>query len=239
MPAAPSTTEIEDLQRLVGNEQLVVIKDKAALLEARIKQWKAAAELAQKRLPAWTTVESLARHCEGIDGGEAIREQVDAVRGGRLLLEPIDPVAPLRMALAKLARGAVDANYSAHTAAYKHAMATLTTNGLWSKIEEAARSEILAVVGLTEPAKPDVSTDEALVELLDRRPLSTARAEVDAVPGRVAQAIERAAKRLEPKVQAVAIERATLRTEADLDAWLGRQRETLSTAIKQGPVLVS
>jgi hypothetical protein len=239
MPVAPSTTDIEDLQRLVGNEQLVAIKDKAALLEAKIKQWKAAAELAQKRQPGWATVESLARHCAGVEGGEPIREQVEAVRSGRLLLEPIDPVAPLRMALAKLLRGAVDANYSAHTAAYKQAMNTLAANGLWSKIDAAARSEILATVGLIEPAKPDVSTDETLAELLDRRPLSTARAEVDAVPGRVAQAIERAAKRLEPKVQAVAIERATLRTEADLDAWLGRQRETLSTAIKQGPVLVS
>lgn len=239
MPAAPPTTDVEDMQRLVGNEQLVAIKDKGALLEVKIKQWKAAAELGGKRLSGWATVESMARHCNAIQAAEPICEQVEAVRSGRLLLEPTDPVAPLRVALAKLLRAAVDENYSLHAAAYEQVMSTLSTSSVWSKIDESVRGEILAAVGLIEPSKPDVSTDEALVALLDRRPLSTARAEVDAIPGRVAQAIERAARRLEPKVQAVAIERVTLRTEAELDAWLIRQRETLAAAIKQGPVLVS
>lgn len=45
VPAAPSTTEIKDIQRLVGNEQLVAIKTKATEWENRIKAWSATRDL--------------------------------------------------------------------------------------------------------------------------------------------------------------------------------------------------
>ena len=64
-------------------------------------------------------------------------------------------------------------------------------------------------------------------------------AERDAIPGRVQQAIERAAKLLEPKVQTVSLERSTLRSEQEVDAWLGRQKSRLLEGLKQGPVLVN
>ena len=51
--------------------------------------------------------------------------------------------------------------------------------------------------------------------------------------------LEQAAKLLEPKVRAISIERSTLSTEADVDAWLERQKKSLVAAIKDGPVLVS
>ena len=92
-------------------------------------------------------------------------------------------------------------------------------------------------MGLAGLAKLEVSTDELLLKALDRRPLSSARAEVDAVPGRVSQAIERAAKQLEPKVRLVAIERATLRNAHDIEDWLDRQKTILLAALRDGPVL--
>ncbi len=87
--------------------------------------------------------------------------------------------------------------------------------------------------------KPDVSSDEALGRHLDGRPLKVALAERDAIPGRVQQAIERAAKLLEPKVQVVSLERSTLRSEQEVDAWLVRQKSRLLEGLKQGPVLVN
>ena len=86
--------------------------------------------------------------------------------------------------------------------------------------------------------KPDVSNDEALGRHLDARPLRVALAEPDAIPRRVQQAIERAAKLLEPKVRSVAIERATLRNEEYVNQWLTHQKLTLLRAIKDGPVLI-
>lgn len=45
--------------------------------------------------------------------------------------------------------------------------------------------------------------------------------------------------RTEPKVRSISIERSTLATADDVDAWVERQKKTLVEAIKDGPVLVS
>jgi len=63
-------------------------------------------------------------------------------------------------------------------------------------------------------------------------------AERDAIAGRVQQAIERAARLLEPRVQTVSVERSTLHDEQEVDAWLGRHKERLVAALKSGPVLI-
>jgi hypothetical protein len=234
----PATTDIEDIQRLVGNEQLVAIKEKAVNLESRIKTWSTARDLAEKRLPSWEVVEHLARHAGDLPEAKPHLDQIDAIRTQRLLLEPTDSVAPIRVAIAGLLRAAVNGAHTAHAAAHEQAVATLAANEIWKKLDSTQQGGILSAVGLVAPVKPDVSSDEALGQHLDARPLRVALAERDAIPGRVQQAIERAAKLLEPKVRSVAIERATLCNEEDVNQWLTRQKLTLLQAIKDGPVLI-
>lgn len=115
----------------------------------------------------------------------------------------------------------------------------VNSNEGWKKLDNTAKATILSEVGLAIPVKPDVSSDEALGRHLDARPLKVAVAERDAIPGRIQQAIERAAKLLEPKVQMIALERSTLRTKEDVDAWLDRQKVKLIDGLKRGPVLVN
>ena len=103
----------------------------------------------------------------------------------------------------------------------------------------ADQGAIKEAVWLKAPTKPEVSNDDALVSHLDQNPLSSVQTEIDAIPGRVAQAIERAAKLLEPKVQTIALERSTLRDAAEVEAWTERQKKTLIDAVANGPVLVS
>jgi hypothetical protein len=94
-------------------------------------------------------------------------------------------------------------------------------------------------VGLVAPAKPDLSTDAALVVALDARNLAARRADADAVAGRVGTALKQAAQLLEPKVQFVALEKATLHTEAEVRQWASRQEAALLAALKSGPVQVA
>jgi hypothetical protein len=164
-------------------------------------------------------------------------DQIEAIRTHRLLLEPTDSVAPIRVAIAGLLREAVNGAHADHAAAYDQALAALAGNENWTKLDPTQQAGILAAVGLTAPVKPDVSSDEALGRHLDGRPLKVALAERDAIPGRVQQAIERAAKLLEPRVRPVPIERATLRNEEDVNQWLIRQKAALLQALKDGPVL--
>ncbi len=239
LPVQPSTTDIEDMQRMVGNEQLVAIKDKSADLESRIKTWTTARDLAAKRLPSWEVVEHLVRHAVDLPEIKLHLDQIEAIRTHRLLLEPTDSVAPIRVAIAGLLREAVNSAHTAHAAAHEQAIAALAGNGIWKKLDSMRQADILNAVGLVAPVKPDVSSDEALGRYLDSRPFRIALAERDAIPGRVQQAIERAAKLLEPMVQAISLERSTLRSEEEVDAWLARQKSKLLEGLKQGPVLVN
>jgi hypothetical protein len=83
-----------------------------------------------------------------------------------------------------------------------------------------------------------VGSEEKLLMELDNRSLAARRAEADAVSGRVANALKRAAQLLEPKVQFVAVDKATLRKEADIIQWLEVQEKKLSAALKNGPVQI-
>ena len=239
LPPVPRITDIDDLRRLAGNEQLSALRERADILECQIQAWRTAAQVATARKPAWALLEKLAQHARDLPAAEAVQGQITAIREQRLLLEPIDPIAPLRQQLARLLREAVTEANAAYRNDYASAVAFLGANDIWNGLPPADRAAILRDVGLSEPIDTDISTDEHLIEALDRRNLAALRAECDAIPARATQAIERAARMLEPKVQAIALERATLRSEPELDAWLTRQRETIVARLKDGPVLLS
>lgn len=239
LPPAPSLTDIADIQRLVGNEQLVAIKDKYSDFETKIKDWQTICELVAKRKPVWDVVESLSSHAQGIAGADAHLEQIAAIRDQRLLLEASDPVAPLRIAIAGLLREAVNTTTAQYTSELESGLKSLDANDLWQKLSSGDQVNIKTAVGLTPLAKPDITSDESLLAHLNTKSLNSTRTEMDAIPGRVQQAIERAAKILEPKVQHVTLERMTLRNETDVNDWLERQRMRLTEAVKQGPVLIN
>jgi len=238
LPAIPATTELEDLERLVGNERLVAIKDKAPDLEQRINDWKALYTLAEQRCPIWEVVTKLARHAKSLEDAKPHLDQIEAIRDQRLLLDSTDHVSPLRKDLADLLRSEVNRFQKENTLAYKKGISTLKANDSWAQISEPDQKTIMADVGLSEASPPSVKTDEELAAHLESRPLTAARAVIDAIPQRVSQAIQRAAKQLEPEVQTITLERATLRTEADVNQWTEKQKKRLLDALKKGPVLI-
>ena len=239
LPASPAVTEIEDIQRLVGNEQLVAIKNKAGDWEKSIKTWQAANKLVNDRLPKWGLVQRLAKHATPIIEAKSHLDEIEAIVAQRLLLESSDPASGIRKALADILRKTVKDSFAAHKAAFDGAMQALDANEVWKKVPPADQDAIKNAVGLKAPSKPEVSKDETLAGHLDQKPLSSAQAEIDAISGRVGQAIERAAKLLEPKIQTIALERSTLRDAAEVEAWVERQKKILMDAVANGPVLVS
>jgi hypothetical protein len=231
--------DIEDIRAHVGNDQLAGIRDKAADFEKRIKEWTKTKALVDTRKPIWEMVERLTRYAASLPAAEEHLNQVEAVRSQRLLLEPTDPVSPLRSALADALRKALlDAN-SDYEKAHTAGVSALEGNPLWQRLRLEDRTSIVMNVGLAAPTAVDVSSDASLLVALDSKSLSARQAEADAVPGRVQRALEQAARLLEPKVRPIAIERATLVTEADVQQWVQRQQQILLVAIKDGPVLVN
>jgi hypothetical protein len=237
-PARPSLTDIEDLEARIGNDRLAALRAKAEDLKARIAAWQTTRALLAKRLPAWQTLEQLAQHAARLPEAKSILDQCQAIRDNRLLLAEPDPVAPLLIALADLLRKAINAAHDSHQAAYQAAMEKLAADAVWQSIPAADQARILQDVGLAASEKPDLGSETTLLAALQSISLAARRAEAEAIPGRVDKALQLAAQQIEPKVQFVAVDRALLKTEADVDAWLARQRQKLIDALKDGPVQV-
>jgi hypothetical protein len=238
LPARPSLTDIEDIEKLVGNDRLANLRAKADDLRARIAQWKKTRELISKRLPAWGTLERLTTHAGAVAEAKPWIEQRDAILSNRRLLAEPDPVAPVLKALADLLRQAVNAAHSAHESAYRKAMETLAADAVWCKVSTADQARILKDASLEAPARPDLGSDQALLSALDAKNLAARRTEAEAIPARVEKARQQAAQLVEPKIQFVAVERRVLKTEADVEAWLASERTKLIAALKSGPVQV-
>ena len=239
LPSARTTTELDDLKKLVGNEQLVAIRRKAGEIEKLIEEWKKARDLAGQRKMVWGVVERLAKHANEIPEAKEQVAQVEAIRNERMLLNATDPVAPVRTALAELLRDSARKLNETNQKSYDTVVAKLDDSGTWSEIPESERMRIMSEVGLTAPPTIDISSDEALLATLDRRPLSTLQAEGDALTGRMQRALELAARYLEPKVKTISVERTTLRSAEDVHGWLTRQEKVLLDAVAVGPVLVN
>ncbi|MDP3940576.1 MAG: BREX system P-loop protein BrxC [Deltaproteobacteria bacterium] len=239
LPQPPSQAVIQELRALVGNEQLVAIRNRAEDLKKEIESWKKTADLAAQRRPTWALVEHLTRHAASIPAAREAISQAEAIWAGRMLLEPNDPATPVRAALAGMLRQAVTEANSERQRAYTAGTARLESSSVWKRLPGPDQTKILSDVALVKPGTEDVRTDEALLAALDRHTLEARRSEADAVAGRVERALELAARALEPKVQMVSLERATLRTEAEVGEWLDRQKVRLTEALKHGPVFVS
>jgi hypothetical protein len=85
-----------------------------------------------------------------------------------------------------------------------------------------------------------MADDEKLAESLDRRPLGQWQAEIRGVADLLVSAAQKAAQLSAPQTQRAMVERGTIvRSEDEVDAWLGRQRTTLVAAVKRGPVVIS
>ena len=239
LPAPPSVVDIEDVRRMSGNERLAAIRDNAKAWEENAGKWRKAVELVAERQPTWRLVERLAAHARGVEKAGALLSEVVAVRDGRQLLEDANPAADIRKQLAVLLRETVRAGSEIQDAAFAEALRTLEANETWRRTQSVDRDEIMKDVGLIAPEKPDVATDEALADLLDRRSLASVRAETDAIPARANRAVEQAARKLEPTVRPVALERTTLRNAAEVEAWTERQKRALLAAVADGPILVN
>lgn len=239
LPPPPSVTHLEDLQRLAGSEQLAGIRDQAAKLEAQVKDWTAAKELAAQRLPQWRLIERMAKQASALPESESLREQVSAVHAQRLLLSYQDPCPSLRQGLANLLRAQVQALHQALTSAFAQSLSQLEAQEIWQKTDSATRSRLLTQAGLAAPTALSIATEEALLGTLESSPLSWWHDKIAALPGRFAQVAKDAALLLEPKVQHVRISSGTLRTEAEVKAWIATQEQTLLAKLKDGPVVVS
>lgn len=237
-PARPSTALVEQLQALAGNEQLLAIHAEAKTLTANREAWSKAADAIAQRLPRWRDLQRLASHADGLAQYESVRDEMAAIAHARRLLDTPDPLPPLRQALASALRAELQRLAGEYTAAYTTSISELQADTAWQAITAAQRDSLLAQHQLTPIGTQSVGTDSELLSALDKRSLESLATIRDALPGRFAAARAAAAKLAEPSARPVKLKSATLRTLADLDAWLDGARVQLEAELARGPVLL-
>jgi hypothetical protein len=239
LPVCPKTEILDSIRALAGNEMLAAILKEHDELKKLLEQWHALATLAEKRKPAWQTLEKLLLHANGLPEAAELQKEADAVRDERRLLEDSDPVPPIHDKLVKLLRAAVKKAHTATKETYERELAALEDNANWQQTKLRDRERLLKDAGIVPVGELSVGDDAALVVALTQRPLPVWSATADALPERFRQAALAAAKLLEPKTQSVKLTSGTLKTSEDLKAWLAETEATITDKLKKGPVVIN
>ncbi len=238
LPERPSLTRVNELAALSGNKQLLALHDAREELGKLAKEWKERGEAIGRRLPAWQTLERLQDHADGLAVAAEVAPQAEAIRDGRRLLEEPDPVPPLSSRLVDALRAELKARYAEWRARFESERKALEADASWQKLSPADRSALLAACKLSELPEPKAGTPEELLSALDATSLAGWTERLHALTSRFAEARKEAAQRVAPKAVVVALPKATLHDEAEVEKWLEEARRVLKEKLASGPVIV-
>jgi hypothetical protein len=233
-PVAPSVPDISLLRGMVGNDLLAELAARNDDLKKLIPVWQAQKVAKERSLASFRLAERLV--ALGATDQEAA---LAAIKASRTLLDQPNPVVPLLSAAADNLRAKANHAFQAWKTAWDAGQVRLKADEAWNKISPEKKHDVLAAQGLLERAVPDLATPDKIVETLSACGIGQWRDITLALPARVDAALQEAAVEIEPKTQSVTIPRRTLRSEEDLDAWLGEVRATVAPKLAHGPVLAT
>ena len=240
LPERPDTSHLRDLQSLAGNEQLVGILDRYDELQKNIEDWTKAGNLAEKRLPSYERLLSLASHAaKEMDVASETQPQIGAIAVNRSLLTDSDPVPDLTRMLVDALRTALVEAETGFSTTYDEELEQLESAESWQKIKQPDRDRILEDLRIEKVTKGATGTEQEVLESLGRISLYDWRTRTAALPQLFADARIRADKLVEPETCHVKLRSTTLRTPEDVKDWLGETERELLKQVEQGPVVVS
>ena len=238
LPEPPDIKHLTDLQALAGNEQLAAVVDRSDQLALDFDTWTKAQQLAGHRLPAFQRLQRLLHHADDLPAAADARLQIDAVLQDRRLLEPSDPVPPLAATLVDALRTALAQAHGQHDAAFEQEWQRLTASESWQQIEQPDRDAILQRLHIATQSKPATGTEQEVLASLDRIPLESWRTRKLALTQLFSHARAAADKLVEPKIRPATLRSATLRTPADVAAWIEATNHDLLDQVQQGPLAI-
>jgi len=238
LPPRPTTAHIDDLRKFSGNEQLTKILEQKKTLQQDAGDWKTLADLAAKRLPVWQQLDVLLAFGDDVESLAPVRESADAILTDRLLLDPTDHCGPLIKKTADTLRAEITARRDTFAKAREAEIARLDSAPAWKALSPEQQNDLLLATPIAANDTTPISTEDDLAAALRRAPLPHWQDRTDALPARIDSILAAAATLLEPKARRIALPSATLKDEAELDAWLAEARQTLTTALKDGPVIL-
>ena len=239
LPERPDLTPVIRLQSLAGNAQLVALHEERDQLAAYYNDWSGIVAKKDQREPEWDELTKLLGYAGPLPVSGNVGVQVEAIRRQRSLLDDPNPLTPFLIDLRSALRSTVAAAHQRLETARDAAFQQLTASEAWSRLGADDQQQLLRAY-LPPVEELDVSTDDTLLASLGSRSLEDWANRTDAVPTRAEQAIEEAARLLEPEAVRLAPPSAILRTPADVDSYISGFRTTLLGKIEAGtPVVIT
>ena len=239
-PARPNTAFLDEIRLAAGNEQLISLYNQREDLSSSIDRWTELAKLISTRWPNWTTLDRLMAHSQKIEDAEVILVQVKSIEQQRQLLDEPDPVTPLLGNLTQLLRDELNTLKKEWDQQWEAGESRLEADENWTMLEPEQRYDLRVKQQLVASAVPSIALENttAILQTLDMTGIQAFRDRIAAMAGRFEKVAFGAARMMEPEVQDVALPCRTMKTEADVDAWLTEARAILLQKIKVGPIIV-
>jgi len=239
LPEKPSLTNLDELQALTGNEQFVAVYEARQELLDNYNKWLTDKTMKEQRLPEWENLQCLSQHAKSLAEGVGILSQIAAIQADRSLLFEPNPVAPLVTQITDTLRGALQKVYSSYKQSYDTEISELEKTVAWQSIKTEDRKTILADCNLQDVPKINVSSTEELLSTLGSAPIAIWESNLAALPSRISQAHQQAVQLLEPKAVRIKVKSATLKSPAEVDAYLKELRVEIMKHISSGnPVVI-
>lgn len=239
-PALPDIAFLHEIRLAVGNEQLLALYNQREKLGQCMQTWNELAQRIETRIKNWERLKHLAMHVQGMTEAEAYVSQIKNIGTQRQLLAEPDLIPPLIKQLTQLLRDALNQAKSAWDREWQAGESRLKEDANWQQLEPEQRHELRFPHGLVEAACPaiEVDTTDAILRTLGQTGLTALKDRIAAMSGRYDQILLETARLLEPELQKVSLPARTLKTQADVDAWLEQTRKLLMDKLSQGPILV-
>jgi hypothetical protein len=235
-PEQPDATTVKEIKALTGNEQLVKLYEEREALTQNITAWTKTTKAIQDKLSRWNSLNDLAGHAKNLTGADESRQQMQAIESERQLLADPDPVAPLCDKLTQVLREKLTVHHSCYQQLHQEGLVALKKTDAWTKLTHEQRQSILAENGLVAVPGIEAGTEAEVIASLEAISLEMWQAQCDALPQRFQKAQREAATLIEPKVVYVSLPSATIRTDAELEAWLAKVKKEIQLRLKDGPV---
>ena len=237
-PEKVDTTLLEALTQESGNAQLLALYDHRDALKTRLDSWQQSAENIARRLPSWNTLKQLLQLSKGLAFHEELQTQYDAILSNRSLLADPDPVESQVKSVTDKLRNAITVLNGQFNQEYQLLKEQLEENANWQKLTLAQQQQILDNYDLNQPDAITVNTVEELIDSLEACSIKHWNDRTQAQNIKFNSATMEAAKLLEPKVQQVKLPHRTLKTEADIKAWLEEVEQQMLKDLQNGPLVV-
>ncbi len=239
MPKRPSKKHLHKLHQMTGNQRLARILEEFELLSNQLQDWSTLSKLAEKRRSAWATLQTMLRYAQGLPGALELENQANAVLNERRLLDEPDLVPDIIREAAKLLRDAIRQSYAGFKTVYERERQTLEADENWKRTSQEQQQKILLEEGIACIPVLSIEDDKSLLSSLQAVSLADWKTKTDALPQQFGNALMKAAKLLEPKIQKVRLPGGILRTVDDVKTWVAKIEEDLLEKIEKGPVVIS